>query len=171
MSRYAPACFKVASASLTAVPLLERICAQGKPVILSTGMSTMDEIRRAVSVFAGSSLILVHTTSDYNGNPEKLNLKVIDSFKKEFDLIVGYSGHEKGLTPTLAAVALGASYVERHITLDRSMWGSDQAISLEPEELKKMVCEIRLIEKALGDGVKRVYASERKNMAKLRACK
>ena len=154
MGRYTPDCYKVASASLTAVPLLERICAQGKPVILSTGMSTMDEIRKAVSIFDSRSLVLVHTTSDYDGDPERLNLKVIDSFKKEFDLIVGYSGHEKGLTPTLAAVALGASYVERHITLDRSMWGSDQAISLEPDELIQMVREIRLIEKAMGDGVK-----------------
>jgi len=170
IGRYAPDCYKVASASLTNHPLLLRMKAQGQPMILSTGMSTMDEIRKAVSLFDGRSLVLVHTTSDYNGDPAKLNLRVIDSFKKEFDLIVGYSGHEKGITPTLAAVAMGASYVERHITLDRSMWGSDQEISLEPDKLKKMVSEIRLIEQAMGDGVKRVYDSERKNITKLRAC-
>ncbi|BBO73756.1 sialic acid synthase [Desulfosarcina widdelii] len=168
IKRYAPDCYKVASASLTAYPLLESICAQGKPVILSTGMSTMDEIRKAISIFDRRSLVIVHTTSDYNGDPAKLNLKVINRFKQEFDLVVGYSGHEKGITPTLAAVALGASYVERHITLDRSMWGSDQAISLEPHELQTMVDHIRLVEQAMGDGVKRVYESEKRVQARLR---
>lgn len=166
--RYKPACYKIASASLTDHPLLARMRAQGKPVILSTGMSTMDEIRKAVSSFDGHPLVLVHTTSDYTGHPERLNLKVIHFLKREFGLPVGYSGHEKGITPTLAAVALGASYVERHITLDRSIWGSDQAISLEPDELKQMVCEIRLIEKAMGDGVKRVYESEKRARDRLR---
>ncbi len=112
--------------------------------------------------------MIVHTTSNYAGNPEELNLSMIYTLKNEFGGAIGYSGHEDGIAPTLAAVAMGACYVERHITLDRGMWGSDHAISLEPKALAQMVRDIRLIERAMGDGVKRVYESEKESLAKLR---
>ena len=168
MNQYGPPCFKVASACLTDSDLLIHTQSQGKPIILSTGMSTMDMIRKAVSLFDPKKLLIVHTTSDYKGNPEELNLSMIHTLKNEFGGAIGYSGHEEGMIPTIASVAMGACYVERHITLDRGMWGSDHAISLEPDELKQMVREIRLIEKAMGDGVKRVYDSEKASLAKLR---
>ncbi|WP_319409710.1 N-acetylneuraminate synthase family protein [uncultured Desulfosarcina sp.] len=168
MNQYHLPCFKVASACLTDDDLLKYIHVQGKPVILSTGMSTMDEIRKAVSVFDPKKLLIVHTTSDYKGNPEELNLSMIHTLKNEFGGAIGYSGHEAGTLPTIASVAMGACYVERHITLDRGMWGSDHAISLEPKDLAQMVRDIRLIEQAMGDGVKRVYDSEKISLAKLR---
>ena len=168
MTQYHPACFKVASACLTDGDLLKHISVQGKPIILSTGMSTMDEIRKAVSIFDPEKLLIVHTTSDYKGNPEELNLSMIHTLKNEFGGAIGYSGHEEGIVPTIASVAMGACYVERHITLDRGMWGSDHAISLEPKDLAQMVRDIRLIEQAMGDGVKRVYDSEKISLAKLR---
>lgn len=171
ISQYNPACYKIASACLTDQGLLRHTQSQAKPVILSTGMSTMDEIRKAVSIFDREKLLIVHTTSNYSGNPEELNLSMIHTLKKEFGCNTGYSGHEDGIAPTIATVSMGACYVERHITLDRCMWGSDHAISLEPDTLTKMVRDIRLIEKALGDGVKRVYDSEKMVLAKLRNCK
>ena len=166
--QYDPICYKVASACLTDDSLLEHIQRQKKTVILSTGMSTMDEIRQAVSLFDHNNLLITHATSNYHDAPEELNLRMIQTLAKEFDCIVGYSGHETGITPTIAGVALGACYVERHITLDRNSWGSDHCISLEPDEFKKMVRNIRMLEKALGDGVKQVYESEKSVMAKLR---
>jgi N-acetylneuraminate synthase len=115
--------------------------------------------------------MLVHATSNYTGKTEEMNLRMVQTLKKEFDCIVGYSGHEDGLSATIAAVALGACYVERHITLDHNMWGSDHKVSLDPNDFKTLVREIRLIESALGDGVKRVYDSEKLSLAKLRNCK
>lgn len=168
MNQYHPPCFKVASACLTDSGLLRHTQSQGKPVILSTGMSTMDEIRKAVSLFDPDKLLIVHTTSDYKGNPEELNLSMIHTLKNEFGATIGYSGHEEGIVPTIASVAMGVCYVERHITLDRGIWGSDHGISIEPKALSTMVCNIRMIEKALGDGVKRVYDSERRSLEKLR---
>lgn len=167
---YDPICYKVASACLTDADLLNHIRRQQKPVILSTGMSTMEEIRKAVSKLDRDRLLVVHTTSNYHGDPAELNLSMIHTLKQEFGCDVGYSGHEEGTIATVATVSLGACYVERHITLDRCMWGSDHAISLEPHELAKMVKDIRLVEKALGDGIKRVYESERATLAKLRNC-
>lgn len=166
--QYKPACYKIASACLTDDDLLKHTQLQGQPVILSTGMSTMAEIRTAVSLFDPGNLLIVHTTSNYTGKPEELNLSMINTLKNEFGGVIGYSGHEDGIAPTIAAVAMGACYVERHITLDRSMWGSDHAISLEPKALAQMVRDIRLIEQAMGDGVKRVYESEKVSLAKLR---
>jgi N-acetylneuraminate synthase len=168
---YGPDCYKIASACLTDDEILTYTRSQGKPVILSTGMSTMGEIRKAVSHFDPKNLLIVHTTSNYTGKAEELNLSMIHTLKNEFGGVIGYSGHEDGIAPTIAAVAMGACYVERHITLDRCMWGSDQAISLEPDALVRLVKDIRLVEKAIGDGIKRVYDSEKTTLAKLRTCR
>ncbi len=166
--RYHPVCYKVASASLTDDALLAYTRSKGKPIILSTGMSTPEQIRHAVSVLGPEQLLLAHSTSTYPCRPEELNLRVIHALAAEYGVPVGYSGHEVGLQTTIAAVALGACFVERHVTLDRSMWGSDQAASVEPWGLMRMVRDIRAVEGALGDGRKRVYDSERSAMKKLR---
>ena len=168
IERFTPVCYKVASASVTDEPLIRRVNATGRPVILSTGMSSMDEIRRAVSLIDGGRLALCHTTSTYPAKADELNLRVIDTLTREFKVPVGYSGHETGLQATYAAVALGACLIERHITLDRAMWGSDQAASVEPQGLMRLVRDVRIIERSLGDGVKKVYESEKPIRAKLR---
>ncbi len=168
LEQYNPVCHKVASASLTDDGLLRKLKATGRPVILSTGMSTMEEIRHAVSLLDRDRLVICHATSTYPCKPEELNLRMIGTLGHEFGVPVGYSGHETGLQATLAAVTLGAVMVERHITLDRSMWGSDQAASVEPGGLERLVRDIRVIETALGDGVKRVYDSELPAKARLR---
>ena len=168
MEQFDPPCYKVASASLTDDELLLRLNGTGKPILLSTGMSTMDEIRHAVSLLDHDRLIIMHSTSTYPCPPNELNLRMIQTLRREFGLPVGYSGHEVGLQTTYAAVVLGACVVERHITLDRAMWGSDQAASVEPGGFMRLVRDIRVIEQALGDGVKRVYESEMAARAKLR---
>ncbi|WCD88245.1 N,N'-diacetyllegionaminic acid synthase [Streptomyces xanthophaeus] len=160
---------KVASASLTDDELLRALRATGRTVVLSTGMSTPRQIRHAVEVLGSENILLCHATSTYPAKSEELNLRVINTLQEEYPNVpIGYSGHETGLQTTLAAVALGATFVERHITLDRAMWGSDQAASVEPGGLARLVRDIRTIETALGDGVKRVYASELGPMKKLR---
>ena len=148
--------------------LLDRLKGTGRPIILSTGMSTMDEIRAAVSRLDRDRLVLAHATSTYPCRPDELNLRVIPRLKAEFDVPVGYSGHEVGLQTTCAAVTLGACLVERHIPLDRAMWGSDQAASVEPWGVSRLVRDIRVIEQALGDGIKTVYESEMPARARLR---
>jgi len=168
LEQFEPVAYKIASASLTDDALLAHHAKTGRPVILSTGMSSMEEIRHAVGILKGTPLMITHATSTYPCKPEELNLRVIQTLQKEFGVPVGYSGHETGLQTTLAAVTLGACIVERHITLDRAMWGSDQAASVEPEGLRRLVRDIRVIEKALGDGVKKVYESELPVRAKLR---
>jgi N-acetylneuraminate synthase len=168
IEQFQPACYKIASASLTDDDLLRHTNEMGRPMILSTGMSTMDEIRHAVSLLDGSRLLISHCTSTYPCKPEELNLRMILTLKQEFNCPVGYSGHEVGLQTTLASVVLGASFVERHITLDRAMWGSDHAASVEPGGLMRLVRDIRVIETAMGDGVKRVYSSEQSSIKKLR---
>ena len=168
MEQFDPVCYKVASASLTDGALLARLRETGRPLILSTGMSTMDQIRTAVNSVDRSRLILTHTTSAYPCKPEELNLRMIPTLQEEFDVPIGYSGHEVGLQTTYAAVVLGACCVERHITLDRAMWGSDQAASVEPSGFMRLVRDIRTIEAAMGDGRKVVYASELPVMKKLR---
>jgi len=161
--------FKVASASVTDLELLEAIHATGKPVILSTGMSTLDQIDRAVTALDGSPLIVLHATSTYPLPAAEANLRMISTLRDRYPGVpIGYSGHEPGLQISLAAVALGAVAVERHITLDRTMWGSDHAASLEPEGLRHLVRDIRVIEEAMGDGVKRVFPGELAPLAKLR---
>ena len=160
---------KVASASLTDTALLEALRATGKPIILSTGMSTLEQIDRAVEVLGRENLILLHATSTYPMEPDEANLRVIPALQQRYAGVpVGYSGHERGLQISLAAVALGAVAVERHITLDRTMWGSDHSASLEPAGLEHLVRDIRVIEDALGDGAKRVFPGELAPMAKLR---
>ncbi|MEU8772491.1 N-acetylneuraminate synthase family protein [Streptomyces sp. NPDC048606] len=160
---------KVASASLTDDELLLALRATGKTVILSTGMSTPQQIRHAVEVLGSENTVLLHATSTYPAKAEELNLRVVNTLQDAYPNVpIGYSGHETGLQTTLAAVALGACVIERHITLDRAMWGSDQAASVEPGGLTRLVRDIRTIETALGDGVKRVYDSELAPMRKLR---
>ncbi|MET7638105.1 N-acetylneuraminate synthase family protein [Streptomyces sp. NPDC005438] len=160
---------KVASASLTDDDLLRALRATGRTVILSTGMSTPKQIRHAVEVLGSENILLCHATSTYPAKAEELNLRMIHTLQREFPNVpIGYSGHETGLQTTLAAVALGATFVERHITLDRAMWGSDQAASVEPQGLTRLVRDIRTIEESLGDGVKKVYESELAPMRKLR---
>ena len=160
---------KVASASLTDHSLLGALRDTGKPVILSTGMSTIEQIDAAIDVLGTERLLLMHATSTYPMEPVEANLRMIPALRDRYPGVpVGYSGHERGLQISLAAVALGAVAVERHITLDRTMWGSDHAASLEPAGLHHLVRDIRVIEAALGDGVKRVYPGELAPMAKLR---
>jgi N-acetylneuraminate synthase len=160
---------KVASACLTDDELLRRLRATGRTIILSTGMSTMRQIRHAVEVLGSDNIILCHATSTYPAAAADLNLKMINTLQAEFPNVpIGYSGHETGLQTTLAAVAMGAVFVERHITLDRSMWGSDQAASIEPQGLARLVRDVRVITEAMGDGVKRIYDGERAAMKKLR---
>jgi N-acetylneuraminate synthase len=160
---------KVASACLTDDDLLRRMRATGRTIVLSTGMSTMRQIRHAVEVLGSDNIILCHATSTYPAPATELNLKMIHTLQAEFPNVpIGYSGHETGLQTTLAAVAMGAVFVERHITLDRSMWGSDQAASIEPQGLARLVRDVRVITEAMGDGVKQIYDGERAAMKKLR---
>lgn len=168
MEQFKPVCFKVPSAMLTDADLLAHFRKTGRPLILSTGMSTMEQIKSAVNFLGTDDLILNHCTSTYPCPPEELNLRMIQTLQQTFECPVGYSGHEVGLATTVAAVALGACYVERHITLDRAMWGSDQAASVEPQGFVRLVKYIRVVEKAMGDGVKKVYDSEHPVMQKLR---
>ena len=168
MESFHPPCYKIPSAALTDVALLKRLRATGRPLILSTGMSTMEEIRGAANLLGTENLLITHCTSTYPCPPHELNLRMIVTLRREFDCPIGYSGHEVGLPTTVAAAALGACYVERHITLDRAMWGSDQAASVEPHGFERLVKYIRVVEEALGDGNKRVYESEIPIMQRLR---
>ena len=161
--------YKIASASVTDLGLLSSVEATGKPVILSTGMSTLDQIDTAVETLGTDRLVILHATSTYPLPAEEANLRMIATLRDRFPGVpIGYSGHEPGLQISLAAVALGASAVERHITLDRTMWGSDHAASLEPHGVRNLVRDIRIIETALGDGVKRIFPGELAPLSKLR---
>jgi N-acetylneuraminate synthase len=169
MEQFNPGVYKFASASLTDHSLIAKVKATGKPYILSTGMSTMDEIRDAVNKFGTDDLMIAHSTSAYPCPPQELNLRMIETLEEMYPgTPIGYSGHETGLATTLAAVALGACFVERHFTLDRAMWGSDHAASVEPQGMQRLVRDIRDLELALGDGIKRVYESEMGAMKRLR---
>lgn len=161
-------CYKIASASLTDDNLLRHTRATGKAIILSTGMSTIDEIDHAVEVLGKKDLILLHACSTYPAYYEELNLNVIPALRERYGVPVGYSGHETGIPSTVAAAVMGACCVERHITTDRAMWGSDQAASLEPNGIGRVVRDIRLIEQSMGDGVKRVFEREYPIIQKLR---
>lgn len=172
IEKFDPPLYKTASASLTDFSLLEKVNKLNKPVIMSTGMSTMEEIEKAVSVMNKNNLMIAHATSAYPCKNEELNLKMIETLKNKYsDIPIGYSGHEVGLAPTWAAVALGACFVERHITLDRAMWGTDQAASVEINGMERLISSIRDIELALGDGIKKVYDSELCQIKKLRRIK
>ena len=168
MEAFSPPAHKVPSALLTDHQLLRAIKQTGRPVILSTGMSTMAEIEEAVALLDTDNLLICHTTSSYPCPPEELNLKMIKTLEEKFSCPIGYSGHEVGLVPSALAVAMGASLVERHVTLDRAMWGSDQAASVEPHGVRTLVKYIRVTEKAMGDGKKQVYESEQSSLKKLR---
>jgi sialic acid synthase SpsE len=168
LEQFDPICYKVASASLTDDQLLGALVAKGRPLLVSTGMSTPQEIEHAVEVVRGVPFALAHATSTYPCPPSELNLRMIPELARRYDVPIGYSGHETGLQTTVAAVTMGATFVERHITLDRAMWGSDHAASVEPQGLQRLVRDIRTVEIALGDGQKRVYDSELPIRSKLR---
>jgi N-acetylneuraminate synthase len=168
IEQFNPPCYKIASASLTDDNLLRHHRQYRRPIILSTGMSTIEEVDHAVEVLGTDDLILLHTTSTYPSQVEELNLQVIGTLKERYRVPVGYSGHEVGLAPSVAAAALGACVIERHITLDRAMWGSDQAASVEPQGFARLIKDVRAVETALGDGNKRVWPSEVPVMQKLR---
>jgi len=168
IEQFKPACYKIASPCLTDDGLLRHHRKCKRPIILSTGMSTIKEIDHAVGVLGKKDLILMHCNSTYPAAVEELNLAVIKTLKERYKVPVGYSGHEVGLSPTVAASLLGACMIERHISLDRAMWGSDQAASVEPHGFAKIVRDIRVVEEAMGSGVKKVYKGEIPIMKKLR---
>ncbi len=168
MEKFSPICYKLPSASLTDHELLLKIRKTGRPMILSTGMSTTNQIKEAVDVVGLDNLLITHATSAYPCDPNELNLRMIQTLRTDFSCPIGYSGHEVGLVTSVIAVAMGACLVERHFTLDRAMWGSDQAASVEPGGFRKLVKYIQVTEQALGDGVKKVYESELSSLKKLR---
>ena len=168
MEDFDPPCYKIASAQMTNDELLRYHREKGKPIILSTGMSDLSQIHHAVDVLGQDDLVILHCTSSYPSSIEELNLRGILTLKKEFKCPVGYSGHEVGLSTSIAAAAIGACVIERHITINRAMWGSDQAASVEPPGLKRLVRDIGAIEAAMGDGEIKVYESEMPIMNKLR---
>lgn len=169
MEQFEPVMYKMASASLTDLPLLSKVRSTGRPLMLSTGMSTTHEIEVAVKHVGLDNLMIAHSTSAYPCPPEELNLRMIHTLMEKYPGIpIGYSGHETGLATTQAAVAMGASFVERHFTLDRAMWGTDHAASVEPAGMARLVRNIRDIELAMGDGVKKVYDSEIEPRKRLR---
>ena len=168
IARFDPPCYKIASASLTDDNLLRYTRSKGKPILLSTGMSTLEQIDCAVDILGKNDLVILHSCSTYPAYYEELNLKVIPMLRQRYNVPVGYSGHETGLPSSVAAAILGACIVERHITLDRSLWGSDHAASLEPNGITRLLRDIRLVETAMGDGVKKVSEREVPIMQKLR---
>jgi N-acetylneuraminate synthase len=161
-------CYKIASACLTDDELLAQHRIKGRPILLSTGMSTLAQIDHAVEILGDERLVVLHCTSTYPSKVDELNLKVIPALIDRYRVPVGYSGHEVGLSTSVAAVALGACVIERHITLDRAQWGSDHAASVEPGGMARLVKDIRAVEAALGDGIKKIYDSELPVRDKLR---
>lgn len=168
LEKFNPVCYKIPSASLTDSKLLLHLRKTGRPLILSTGMSTMEQIRSAVKLIGEENLVITHATSTYPCDPHELNLAMIPTLRNEFACPIGYSGHEVGLVTSAVAVGLGACMVERHITLDRAMWGGDQAASVEPGGFERLVKYIRVTEQSMGDGIKKVYESEMPSLRKLR---
>jgi N-acetylneuraminate synthase len=168
MEKYNTPCYKIPASKLTDDELLKYIRKQGRPVILSTGMSTLEQLDHAVDLLGKENLILLHCCSAYPAPYEDLNLRLIPFLRERYDVPSGYSGHETGLPTSLAAMVLGACAIERHITIDRAMWGSDHAASLEPNGLNRLMRDIRLVERSMGDGVKRVLPSEEPLIKRLR---
>jgi N-acetylneuraminate synthase len=161
--------YKVPSACNQDMALLAALKATEKPIVISTGMSTIEDVKRAVDALGGGPLTICHANSTYPAPNDELNLRVIRWLQTKFPhATIGYSGHERGLATTVAAVALGAEYIERHFTLDRSMWGSDQSSSVEPGGFRRLVHDIRIVEEAMGDGIKRVMPSEVEKIQSLR---
>lgn len=171
IDQFNPPCYKIASATLTDDELLAYTKSKRKPILLSTGMSTIEEIDHAVKVLGKDNLVIFHCTSTYPTDNSELNLLAINTLKERYGCPVGYSGHERGLTPSVVAATIGAVAVERHITVDRTLWGSDQAASLEPEGLHRMIRDIRSLKSILGNGNKIVYESEKPIIKKLRKIK
>lgn len=161
-------CYKIASACLTDDELVRHTRSKGRPIVLSTGMSTVEQVDHAVEILDKDDLAILHATSTYPAYYEEINLSVIPMLRERYRVPVGYSGHETGIPTSVAAVALGACIVERHITIDRTMWGSDHAASLGPSGILQMVRDIRLLEMAMGDGIKRVIEREMPVIKKLR---
>jgi N-acetylneuraminate synthase len=161
---------KIASAILTHIPLLKKVSSEGKHTFISTGLSTYDDIDRAVEIFKENDCpyTLLHCVSTYPTNDSDCNISVINTLRERYNCDIGYSGHEKGLIPSLLATINGATVIERHITLDKAMYGSDQAASVQHEALKRLIRDVNNIEKMLGDGVKRVLEDEVKIAEKLR---
>jgi len=168
MEKFNTLCYKMPSASLTDHTLLRKVRSTGRPIILSTGMSTTDEIHAALDAIGTENVLICHSTSAYPCDPTELNLRMIETLRSKYPCPIGYSGHEVGLITSVVAVALGACLVERHFTLDRAMWGSDQSASVEPTGIQRLVKYIRVTEDSLGDGVKKVYESEKPSMKRLR---
>ena len=168
IDRFGPPCYKIASACLTDDLLLKYTRAKGRPIVLSTGMSTLGQVDHAIELLGKTDLAILHACSAYPASYEDLNLNVIPALRKRFGVPVGYSGHESGIASSVAAVALGACIVERHITVDRAMWGTDQAASLGPSGLERLIRDIRIVELAMGNGEKRLLDSEVSIMKKLR---
>lgn len=167
IEQFNPPCYKISSASLTDDKLLLHTRATGKPILLSTGMSTQEQIDHALKIL-GDNVVLYHCTSTYPTENNELNLNIITNYRERYDFPIGYSGHERGVMPSVVAAALGANSIERHITLDRTMWGTDHAASLEPEGLFRMVRDVKLVPTILGTGNKVVYESEKPIIQKLR---
>ena len=168
MEQFNACAYKIPSALITDIELLKYTKATSKPILISTGMSTIEEIDKAIEVVGVDNTVIYHCTSTYPSDNSEINLNVIKTLKERYDCPIGYSGHEKGIVSSTIAVVLGACSVERHITLDRTLWGTDQAASLEPEGLRKMVRDIRNVKTFLGDGIKKVYDSEIPIKKKLR---
>jgi N-acetylneuraminate synthase len=168
IEQFSPLCYKIASASITDDDLLGHVRATGRPIIMSTGLSTLEEVDHGVEVLGKDSLIILHCCGTYPAEYHDLNLNLIPWLRQRYGLPTGYSGHETGIASSVAAVALGACIVERHITLHRAMWGSDHAASLGPNGLVQLVRDIRLVERSVGDGIKRLLPSEVPVMKKLR---
>ena len=168
IEQFNPPCYKIASASLTDENLLKYTRKTGKPIFLGTGMSTPEQIEHAVEVLGEDNLIIYHCTSTYPTELNEINLKVITALREKYSCPIGFSGHEKGILPTIMSAMLGASAVERHITIDRTLWGSDQAASLERDGISRIVRDIHQIKTIMGDGNKIVYDSEKPIIEKLR---
>ena len=168
MEKFNTLCYKMPSASLTDHNLLCKVRTTGRPIILSTGMSTTEEIQAALEAIGTKNVLVCHSTSAYPCDPTELNLRMIETLRKKYPCPIGYSGHEVGLITSVVAVALGACLVERHFTLDRAMWGSDQSASVEPTGFQRLVKYVRVTEDSLGDGIKKVYESEKPSMKRLR---
>lgn len=168
IEQFNPPCYKIASASLTDDNLLKYTKKMGKPIFLATGMSTLEQIQHAVDILGEVDLIIYHCTSTYPTKSNEINLNVIPVLREKYSCPIGFSGHERGILPTIMSVVLGANAIERHITLDRTLWGSDQAASLEYDGINRIVRDVHQIKTILGDGKKVVYESEKPIIQKLR---
>ena len=164
--------YKIASACITDIGLLKLLKKTNKPLIMSTGMSTEAQINKCAKLLGEKNLCIMHCTSSYPSRTDELNLNYIKKLKNKYTKsVIGYSGHETNLSSTIAAVVLGAKIIERHITLDRSMWGTDQKSSIEPLGLARLIRDIKIVTDSMGDGIKKIYKTEKPMIEKLRLYK